>query len=259
MIAQLADIVSVAGQALFAAFVVFLRIGAAMAVLPAFGEQAIPARVRLGLAVAFTLVVAPAVAQHLADLMRQGRILAPYLLAEPLIGLIFGLMLRMFVVALQIAGTIAAQATSLSQLFGGSTGEPQPAIGHLLVMGGLALAVMAGLHVDLARALIGSYDILLPGRLPAAEDVRGWGLQGVASSFSLAFSLSAPFVVAGLIYNVALGAINRAMPQLMVAFVGAPALTAGGLVFLAIAVPSALTIWHGALTEYIAAPFGPVR
>ena len=49
----------------------------------------------------------------------------------------------------------------------------------------------------------------------------------MAASFALALSLAAPFVIASLLYNVALGVINKAMPQLMVAFVGAPAITCG--------------------------------
>ena len=42
-----------------------------------------------------------------------------------------------------------------------------------------------------------------------------------------------------------LGVINRAMPQLMVAFVGAPAITAAGLLLLALAAPILLDIWAG--------------
>ncbi|MFY8145461.1 MAG: flagellar biosynthetic protein FliR, partial [Rhodobacter sp.] len=49
--------------------------------------------------------------------------------------------------------------------------------------------------------------------------------------------------------------INRAMPQLMVAFVGAPALTAGGLVLLALSTPLALAVWLAALNGFFAAPF----
>ncbi len=252
---QLVSALAYANSALFEGFIVFLRVGAAMALLPAFGEQSIPVRVRIALTIAFSLVVTPAVSSDLDEVTAVDRVLAPYLIAEPMIGLVFGLILRLFVIALQIAGTIIAQATSLAQLFGGSTGEPQPAVGHLLIMGGLALAVMSGLHVDIARALIETYQIFPPGHVPVAADVRSWGLDGVVHSFALAFSLAAPFVVAALVYNVALGAINRAMPQLMVAFVGAPALTAGGLVVLAIAIPTALLIWHGALQDVMAQPF----
>ena len=44
---------------------VFVRVGAIAALLPGFGEQAIPARVRLGVAFAFALVVWPMVAPGL--------------------------------------------------------------------------------------------------------------------------------------------------------------------------------------------------
>lgn len=47
-------------------FVVFLRIAAAMAFLPGFGEATVPARVKLAVAVAFTAVVAPAVSPAIA-------------------------------------------------------------------------------------------------------------------------------------------------------------------------------------------------
>ena len=72
--------------------------------------------------------------------------------------------------------------------------------------------------------------------VPAA-DVAAWGTARVAQAFALGFSLAAPFVIAGFAYNLALGAINRAMPQLMVAFIGAPAITAGGLLILMLAAP----------------------
>lgn len=255
MTADLAQILALADAMMQAGFVVFFRVGGAMAALPAFGEQFLPARIRLGLAIAFTLIVAPAVHPQIVASGASGFAL-PVIITESLIGLAIGLMLRLFVMALQVAGTIAAQATSLSQLFGGSTGEPQPAIGHLMVWGGLAIAVASGLHLQIAGLLIASYDVLPPGQMPAAEAIRSWGLSGISRSFALAFSIAAPFVLAGLIYNVALGVINRAMPQLMVAFVGAPALTAGGLALLALAVPTGLMLWHADLIDYLRAPFG---
>jgi flagellar biosynthetic protein FliR len=67
--------------------------------------------------------------------------------------------------------------------------------------------------------------------------------------------IAMPFVIASLLYNVALGVINRAMPQLMVSLVGAPALSLGGLVLLALVSPLALSIWLAAMNGFIAAPF----
>ena len=163
--------------------------------------------------------------------------------------------MRMFILALQIAGNVVAQATSLSQVFGGATPEPQPAIGNLLVIAGLALAVMSDLHVKAATLLIETYTILPLGQIPKPADMSNWGLSQIARGFSLAFSLAAPFVIASLIYNIALGIINRAMPQLMVTFVGAPALTAGGLILLVLVAPLALVVWQAEFSRFFGAGF----
>ncbi len=254
MNALLAELLSISQAALLTGYVVFLRVGAAMAFLPAFGERIIPIRVRLGLALAFTLIVAPAVAPLIVPDSAPG--LARLLLTETLAGLSIGAAVRFFVLILQIAGSIAAQTTSLSQLFGGATADPAPVMGNIFLYGGLALAVTAGLHVRLAELLIGSYQVFPLGRLPDAELLAQWGVARAAHAFALAFALAAPFAIASLIYNVALGVINRAMPQLMVAFVGAPAITAGGLILLALATPFLLSVWLAAFNDFLAAPFG---
>lgn len=250
ILANLAELAGIGQDMAWAFFLVFLRVGAALSLMPAFGEQSVPQRVRLIVALAFTAIVTPAVAPALTP----GPVAAA-IAAEVVAGLLIGIGLRLMVIALQIAGTIAAQAASLTQVFGGLNAEPQPAMGNLFVMAGLALAVMAGLHVKAAELLILSYDILPPGRLPGPSDIADWGLDRIARAFSLGFSLAAPFVIASVLYNAALGIINKAMPQLMVSFVGAPALTLGGLVLLAITTPLLLGVWTQALSDQLAAPF----
>ncbi len=253
LIAQLTGFVGIAQETLAAAMLVFLRVGAAMAMLPAFGERVVPQRVRLVLALAFTAIVLPAVADRLTGLDLSAFALR-WIWTETAAGLVLGFGLRLLVMALQIAGTMAAQATSLAQLYAGASAEPQPAMSHLFTMAGLALAVTAGLHVQLARFLILSYDLLPAGRLVAASEATGWSVARTAHAFGLAFTLAAPFVIAATLYNMALGAINRAMPQLMVVFVGAPALTWGGLVLLALATPALLAVWLAALGAFLADP-----
>lgn len=254
MTAELAELMQSARSFLWIGFVVFLRVGGTMAVMPAFGEMMVPTRVKLGLSLAFTAIVMPG-AQPFVNDPDTSLPVAVWLFAEIVIGLFLGLMLRLFVLCLQIAGTIAAQSTSLSQLFGGTTGEPQPAVGELLVLAGLAISVHFGLHVKVTEIFLNSYQVLPPGAFPDADLFRQWGLGGIAHSFALGFSIASPFVIAGLIYNVALGAINRAMPQLMVTMIGAPAQTLAGLALLMIALPTGLVVWHDAFESFLAAPF----
>ncbi len=250
LIAQLMQAAGVTQDWLWPAALVFLRVGAAMALMPAFGEQVVPQRVRLVLAVAFTAIVLPAVAGDMQPLPALPLAAA----AEVLAGLGLGIGLRLFVLALQTAAAIVAQTTSLSQLFAGATPEPQPAIGNLLTMASLALAVQAGLHVRAASLLVMSYDIWPAGRFPAAADLAHWGLERVVAATVLALSLAAPFVIGSVIYNVALGVINRAMPQMPVSLVGAPLMTGAALVLMALTTPLILALWLQGFNAFLANP-----
>lgn len=243
-------------EAALLATAVFLRVGAAMALLPAFGAQAVPVRVRLGLTLAFTAVVAPSMVGLAPDIPTDPGGLLRFLGVETLAGLALGFSVRLFIWLLQIAGTIAAQTVSLSQLLGGDAVDPQPAMAQLLMVAGLALAAITGLHVRVAEALILSYDAVpMGGQLPSGM-LAEWATSRVGAVFATAFAFAAPFVIGSVIYNLALGVINRAMPQLMVAFVGAPAITAAGLVLLFLTAPILLPAWLGLLHARLADPFG---
>lgn len=259
MIAQLAPFLENSRELLWHGAVVFLRIGAVMMVLPAFGEQSVPVRVKLALGLAFTMIVAAVLPVQSLEATTSLGGFVTYLMTEPINGLALGLGFRLFVMALQTAGVIAAQSLSLSQILGGAGVDPMPALGQVLVIAGLALAVMSGLHVQAARAMILSYSVLPAGQFPLPEDLSVWGVGQIAQGFSLAFSLAAPFLIVSVLYNLTLGVINRAMPQLMVAFVGAPVITLGGLVLLMLLAPLMLAVWVHALTAFAAAPFGPLR
>jgi flagellar biosynthetic protein FliR len=119
-------------------------------------------------------------------------------------------------------------------------------MGYVLVVGGLALAMMTGLHLRVIEAVVYSYEIFPAGQFPAASILTEWGVSRVAEAFTLALSL---------IYNVALGVINKAMPQLMVAFVGAPAITLGGMILLFLTAPILLSVWVTAMNDFLANPF----
>ncbi len=225
-------------------FAVLLRVGAIVALIPAFGEQAVPARVKTAVALALALITAPAVAPLVGDPPSTPAAFVRILVSEPVTGLIFGFLLRLMIMALSMAGALVAQGLSLAQMFGaGPAAEPMPVFSHLLVGAGLALAAVLGLHVEAAQYIIQSYVAAPFGLVLPADMVLQTTAAAIAGSFGIAISLAAPFLVAALVYNLAIGAINRAMPQLMVTFIGAPALTAGGLLLLVVTVPVVLGHW----------------
>jgi flagellar biosynthetic protein FliR len=250
----LQEAIGLGGKSWLIGAIVFLRVGAAMALLPGFSERAVPARVRLGLAFAFTMMVAPGVAEDILPRDIGLHFALICLGTETAAGLVIGLSLRLLILALETAGTIAAQSTSLAQMFPGAV-EPMPVISHLLVWAGLCLAVIGGLHVRVCEIFLASYSILPVASLPDAGLLKAWAVEHVGAAFALAVRLAAPFFVISFLYNVALGVINRAMPQLMVAFVGAPAIAFGALLLLLLATPTGLLTWWEAFSVVLADPF----
>lgn len=251
LLEELARLVpALAPETLWQLGLVFARTGAVVALLPGVGDQGIPLRIRLAAALAMTAVAFPLVAERLEP--SHSLLAFP---AEAIGGLALGLSIRLMILVLQVAAAMAAQALSISQILGGAGPEPQPALGTLMTGAGLVLMVSAGLHVHAVKLLVLSYDLWPAGRFLPAQDLAAWTVARVSTMFSAAFVLALPFTLAALLYNLALGIINRALPQMMVTFVGAPALAAGGLALVAIAVPVGLQHWQGLVAATLTDPF----
>lgn len=248
-VGPLAQLLGVAEGLVLQLALVFVRVGAAVSLLPAVGEQAVPQRIKLGIALALTAIVAPAVTPP------QGTGFGAMAI-EAAAGLVLGGGLRLMILGLQTAGTVAAQSISLAQMFSGAGPEPQPIVANLFTLAAMVLFVGMGGLARAVELLVLSYDLMPPGQVPDAAALAQWGLGRVTQVFALGFTLAAPFVLAALLYNLALGVMNRAMPQLMVSMIGAPALTLGGLVLLALASPVLLAVWRTAMEHALAAPFG---
>jgi len=250
----LEELISSASDLYWHNFIIFLRMASFTSLLPAFGNQRVPMRVRLAIAFAFTAVVSPAI--ELNSEITNFTEFFSLALSECLIGALLGVALRLFLFAVQTAGSIAAQSTSLAQILGGASVEPIPAMGYILTMAATTLAVILGLHIHAAEFMILSYEIFPITTLPQGNDLAWWGTRQVSNSFELAFSLAAPFIIVSILYNLALGVINKAMPQLMVAFVGAPLISGIGIFFLFLSAPVIAYVWTQEVFSFLKNPTG---
>lgn len=257
MVAVLAGIFGAAPSFIIAAAGVFARVGAALAVLPGLGERGIPLRIRLGVALAIAWLLTPIMVAFADAVPQRPMALLLLIIAEAAAGLLIGLSFRLLVWALQIAGTIASQSISISHIFGNPlAGEAEPSLATFLSMGGIALMLAAGLHVDVVAALASLYVVLPFGLGIAGPAAADWSSTRIGEAFSLGLSLAAPFVLAGFAYNLTLGALSRAMPQLLVALVGVPLLVGLGFAILWLSLPEMMARWEGARALIALDPLG---
>ncbi len=94
-------------QTAFFYLLVFSRVGAMLMLAPAFGENAIPSRIRLGFALIFSMIVYPLVADKLPAIPQNLTAMGFMVLREVAVGLILGGIARMIVMATQTAGSLA--------------------------------------------------------------------------------------------------------------------------------------------------------
>lgn len=222
---------------------VLARCAAGFSLLPGFAGRMIPLRVKFTAAFAASIAVTPLV-EHSIAVPETSAALAAAIAAESVNGLLLGIGVRVLVMALSFAGAVAANSMSLAQLAGPSPVPDQmTAMGTVLTLAGITLALNLGVHVHFVRALADSYSLMPGGSWPRAEGFVPWAMARGRLAFELGFTLAAPFVLAAFLYNLALGALNKAMPQLMVVLVGAPAISAASLGLLMLTAPIIAESW----------------
>lgn len=228
----------------------YIRVQACLMTMPGWGDRLIPVRIRVGLALAVTPLMA-----EIAGMPHIGAgeglfALGPAAAGEMLIGLILGLFIRFLVFALSIAASAIAAVTSLSQLVGGpSEAAPHP-IGNLLDMAGIALLMALGYPIFLIDYMVESYLILPVTSLPDASMLGLAGIAMMSHIFSLAMVLASPFILGGLLYQCLLAVVSKVMPSLPVVFVGAPAALLLALTGIALFAASILGVWSDVVFDF---------
>lgn len=250
LIAQLAEAFTPLAQIIWPIFGLFARLSLFFMLVPVFGENSVPARVRLSFAVVATFLLYPIMGEQLANARQIG--VFTLLAKEAVTGFVMGFSLRLFVHALQFLGMIVSQTLSLSQPLGnGISTEPNTTISTLLMMTGVTLLVTADMHIVLFGVLANSFQDMPLGLAVDSGGSAEW-LTGIAVSlFRLCLSLALPFLILNFAYNLILGFLNRAMPQLLVSFVGLPGITMAGLFLLMFCAAAMLNGWLDAFGEFV--------
>ncbi len=217
----------------------FIRIGACFMVAPAFGALFVPARVRIVLAGAVALLVAPLVSAP-ADITPFSAAGVVVTIQQILIGVALGFALQVLFDSVAMGGQLLANSMGLSFAFNVDPmrGTGTPALGQLyalLVM--LTFLALDG-HLALIEVLVDGFRTLPIGEAGLSQadlwTLVGWGTQ----IFSGALAVALPGVTALLIVNIAFGVMSRAAPSLNLFAVGFPISLVFGLAIIVVGLPA---------------------
>jgi len=236
------------------AFLIFCRIGACLMLMPGFSSPRVPVRFRLFIAVGVTLALTPFVLPAFAAFVDPSpATLLRIIVSETMTGALIGLMARFFFLALQTIATAMATTAGLGQLPGLPIDEAEASAPFvtLITMTAATLMFITNQHAEVIRALAGSYTRIAPG-LPLDAQAGLIQIADRASeTFYLALRIGSPFMIYGVVVNLAIGLMNKLTPQIPVYFISLPFVIAGGLFLLYFSGPEALKLFMTAFSAWL--------
>jgi flagellar biosynthetic protein FliR len=217
-------------------FVLFCRIGACLMLMPGFSSDRVPTQMRLFLALSITLALTPLLVARVEPEIRDESlgVIAKLVISESLLGSLIGLLGRFFFLALETLTTAAAMAVGLGSALAASVedSDMSPELVSFITLAATTLFFVTDQHWEVVRAIADSYSAL-----PVSG---GFGAQfslvqvaDIASrTFILTLRIASPFIIFGIVVNLAVGLANKLTPQIPVYFISTPFVLAGGLFLL---------------------------
>lgn len=195
---------------------VLARISAMMVLAPIFGSSTLPARVRVLLALALSLLVVPLEIDKGVSLPSTATAYFVQLGGECLIGLSLGLGVLVLFSGLQVAGQVVSQMSGLQlgDVFSPGADTNMPLFSQLLFYVTLAVFLTIGGHRQVIEALLDTFAWMPAGQGAASRSAIDAVTSLLTQSFVLGVRAAAPAMMALVLSTIIMGLVSRAVPQI---------------------------------------------
>jgi flagellar biosynthetic protein FliR len=229
-----------------AAFLAFCRVGSCFMLMPGLSSARVPLQVRVFVAIAATGALLMHEWDRIAPFAtRSPAVLLALIASEIMIGVLIGLLARLYTMALQF---MASAITTLIGLGGmGGMGieenEPEGPLGSIITFSALMLLFVFDFHHEIIKALVMSYELAPVSTVFNPQSALVDVTDTLSESFMVIIRLGSPFIAYAILVNLAIGFVNKLVPQIPVYFISLPFVVAGGLVLFYFAIPTLLSLF----------------
>ena len=212
------------------------RVAGIFLVAPLYAASAVPAKLRAFM----SLVIALAVVAGLAEPAAVGGHWALLVIAvgtELAVGATIGYVARLVLVGVELGAVHIGQqmGIALGEVFNPTAGQVGGIVRRLLWLLAVAIFVTIGGHRAVIAALLGSFKTVPLTTFTVGGSALATVVAVLGASFSLALKVAAPVVISLLAVTVALGFIQKTVPQCNILSTGLPIRVLLGLAVLAAA------------------------
>lgn len=216
---------------------IWVRISGLFLIAPVFSSRNIPGIVKIGLSGLIALLTVPLIppVEPTSDVLSYVLLI----ITELLIGLTIALLVQLVFASIQLAGQLIDMQMGffIVNVIDPEHGTQVPLMGNFKFLLALVVFLIIDGHHMLIRAIINSFSFLPIGVNIIDQNLIIFLIDAFKSLFITALQLSAPTVGALFIVSVALGIINRTVPQMNVFMVGMPAKIGIGFAIIFISMP----------------------
>lgn len=227
---------------------VLVRISTAIVAMPIFGSRGIPPQAKIGLAVLLSLIVLPLHQGPARPAAEDMLVFAAAVGSEALIGFVIGIAVALVFQALEMgASLIGVQiGFSLGELINPMTGGQSGVMESFYrVLATLVFFSINGHHLAIA-GLLHTFEVVPAGTADLTLIAGDRVVPFFIALFGIAVQVALPVTAALLLTDLALGIVERAVPQMNVLVVGLPLKVGVGVFVLAMSLPM-LTAFMGAV------------
>lgn len=198
------------------------RVIALFLLLPIFGDQNVPAMVRVFLAFTVNIIVYPAAmamgTSSLAPLLSSDMGILVLVIKEAAVGVVMGFTARIFFDALTFAFShIGTQmGFSMASAYDHHSEANTPVISQMIMILAMLLFLAVDGHHFFVRALVDSYQSVPVGGFVMKRSVILHVLETSGEVFWIGVKLSAPMALVIFLINCAFGIVAKAVPQINV-------------------------------------------
>jgi flagellar biosynthetic protein FliR len=203
---------------------IFCRIGSVFMVVPGFSEAYVPPQVRLSIALMFSVMLTPVLQTSMPPMPQGFGNMMLMIIIEIVVGVFLGLLVRMMLSAMHVAGTaIAAQSSlALASVFDVGQGGQSAIVSNFLSITAITCFFALNLHHILIGGMVDSYNLFKVGDLPIMSDMSMLLTRKAGDAFMVGVQLSAPHLIFSLLFYLLGGLLTRLMPNFQIFFVLVP-------------------------------------
>jgi len=236
---------------LLSAAVILTRVSFLLVFMPLFGESHTPGRVRVLLAVALTMILAPLRLVDLSAFPTTLPALIVGLAPEALIGLTLALVGRMIFGAVQFAGQLAGREMgfAMGNEIDPSSGIQITVVAQLQYAAAVVIFLASGAYSIFFQAIADSFRLIPPFGARATPSLFELVRAAAAYMFYLGLKLNFPIIGTMICVNVTFAMLAKAVPHLNIFIESFPVRILAGLFVLSVSMTFFASLVHQSFGE----------